>query len=53
MVYMAGEPEKHHGKTKTEVPSTGNQAGKYFEYTFTGTGIEVMHRNMQTLQVMM
>ena len=50
----AGEPEKHHGKTKTEVPSTGNQAGKYFEYTFTGTGIEVYaqkHANFASYDV--
>ena len=44
----AGEPEKHHGKTKTE--ATG--AGKYFEYIFTGTGIEIYaqkHANLQAL----
>ena len=46
----AGEPEKHHGKTKTE--ATG--AGKYFEYIFTGTGIEIYaqkHANFASFDV--
>ena len=46
----AGEPEKHHGKTKTE--ATG--VGKYFEYTFTGTGVEVYaqkHANFASYDV--
>lgn len=46
----AGEPEKHHGKTKTE--ATG--AGKYFEYTFTGTGVEIYaqkHANFASFDV--
>ena len=50
----AGEPEKHHGKTKTEVSGNGNHAGKYFEYTFTGTGIEVYaqkHANFASYDV--
>lgn len=34
----AGEPQKHHGGTKTD---SGKTAGNYFEYTFTGTGVEV------------
>lgn len=44
-----GEPQKHYGETKTEA----NGAGKYFEYTFTGTGLKFMHRSMQILQAMM
>ena len=41
-------------RDRTEVPSTGNQAGKYFEYTFTGTGIEVYaqkHANFASYDV--
>ena len=32
---------KHHGGTKTETGSGANAVGTYFEYKFTGTGIEV------------
>lgn len=45
-----GEADRHHGGTKTE--ATG--AGKYFEYTFTGTQIEVYaqkHQNCGNLDV--
>lgn len=45
----AGEPDKHHGTTKTEA-----QAGAWFEYTFTGTGIEVYvqkHANFANFDV--
>ena len=51
----AGEPEKHHGKTKTgSSVQLEIQAGKYFEYTFTGTGIEVYaqkHANFASYDV--
>lgn len=41
----AGET-KHHGGTKTETGSEANAVGTYFEYKFTGTGIEVYsHKN--------
>lgn len=46
----AGEANRHHGGTKTEC--TG--AGKYFEYRFHGTGIEVYvqkHANFGALEV--
>lgn len=46
----AGEANRHHGGTKTEC--TG--AGKYFEYRFHGTGIEVYvqkHENFGALEV--
>lgn len=46
----AGEANRHHGGTKTEC--TG--AGKYFEYCFHGTGIEVYvqkHTNFGALEV--
>ena len=46
----AGEANRHHGGTKTEC--TG--AGKYFEYCFHGTGIEVYvqkHANFGALEV--
>ena len=45
-----GESTRHHGGTKTEV--TG--AGKYFEYNFTGTGIEVYaqkHQNFASYDI--
>ena len=45
-----GEPQKHYGETKTEA----NGAGKYFEYTFTGTGVEVYaqkHANFASYDV--
>lgn len=41
----AGET-KHHGGTKTETGSGADAVGTYFEYKFTGTGIEVYsHKN--------
>ncbi len=41
----AGET-KHHGGTKTETGSGADSVGAYFEYKFTGTGIEVYsHKN--------
>lgn len=41
----AGET-KHHGGTKTETGSGSDAVGTYFEYKFTGTGIEVYsHKN--------
>lgn len=46
----AGEPEKHHGGTKTEASTEGDS----FTYSFTGTGIEVYvqkHENFANLQV--
>ena len=45
-----GESTRHHGGTKTEV--TG--AGKYFEYSFTGTGVEVYaqkHQNFASFDI--
>ena len=50
----AGEPEKHSGGTKTETGNTSAAIGSYFEYTFTGTGIEVYvqkHANFAALEV--
>ena len=47
----AGEPQKHHGGTKTD---SGKTAGNYFEYTFTGTGVEVYsqkHANFASFDV--
>ena len=46
----AGEPQKHHGGTKTECSA----AGAFFEYQFTGTGIEVYahkHANFGSFDV--
>lgn len=46
----AGEPDKHHGTTKTEASG----AGSFFEYTFTGTGVEVYvqkHANFASYDV--
>ncbi|WP_461810361.1 glycosyl hydrolase family 95 catalytic domain-containing protein [Faecalimonas sp.] len=41
----AGET-KHHGGTKTETGNGADSIGSYFEYKFTGTGIEVYsHKN--------
>lgn len=41
----AGET-KHHGGTKTETGNGADAVGTYFEYKFTGTGIEVYsHKN--------
>ena len=47
----AGEPQKHHGGTKTD---SGKTAGNYFEYTFTGTGVEVYsqkHANFASFDI--
>ena len=47
----AGEPQKHHGGTKTD---SGKTAGSYFEYTFTGTGVEVYsqkHANFASFDI--
>lgn len=46
----AGERDKHHGGTKTECSAKG----AYFEYKFSGTGIEVYvqkHENFAALEV--
>jgi len=46
----AGEADRHHGGTKTEC----SEVGAYFEYTFTGTGIEVYvqkHANFGNLEI--
>ena len=46
----AGERDKHHGSTKTEC----SVKGAYFEYKFSGTGIEVYvqkHENFGALEV--
>lgn len=50
----AGEPEKHSGGTKTETGLNAGAVGSYFEYTFTGTGIEVYvqkHANFGAFEV--
>lgn len=47
----ASEPQKHHGGTKTD---SGKTAGNYFEYTFTGTGVEVYsqkHANFASFDI--
>lgn len=50
----AGESEKHHGGTKTETVNTSDAVGSSFEYTFTGTGVEVYvqkHANFANMQI--
>lgn len=50
----AGEPEKHYGGTKTETGHGADSVGAFFEYTFTGTGVEVYvqkHANFASFDV--
>lgn len=50
----AGEPEKHHGGTKTETGNGADAVGAYFEYEFTGTGAEVYvqkHANFASMKI--